>query len=143
MEEDEYELVPLSPVRRLEKRMDTMEKSSASQQMLKEVLDIIKSNQEIVEDIVKVNSEMISRVSELAGDVNMLMEKVNDFITRIEVVAGEEEKKEEPAEGAAKLADVEKKLDEKLTKLEKRVNALVISSLSKQRLLAQPRRQLA
>ena len=47
--EDEYELIPLNPIRRLEKKIETIEKHTASQETIKEVIDIIKSNQEIVE----------------------------------------------------------------------------------------------
>lgn len=131
IEEEEYELVPLSPIRRLERRMELIEKKTISQETIKDVLDIIKSNQELVEDIVKVNSEMIRRVSDMTDNVNMLIAKVNDFVSRIEIAAAEETSKQPES---AESGDAEKRLDERLAKLEKRVNAVILSSLGKQKI---------
>lgn len=133
MEDEEYELVALSPVRRLEKRVDAVEKKSLSQETMKEVLEIIRSNQEIVEDIVKVNSEMISRVSDLARGVDVLMAKVNDFMSRIEIAAGEEQEKK--TEETAKAPEIGKEAGERISKLEKRLNALIMSNLTKQKMI--------
>jgi len=139
-DEEEYELIPLSPIRRLERKVEIMEKRGTSQDILKEVMDIVRSNQEIVEDIVKVNSEMISRVSELANSVNMLMAKVNDFISRVEVAAGEEKEETTETTGAAdKWAEIERRFSERLDKMEKRVNALLLSSMARQKLVARAR----
>ena len=41
--EDEYELIPLSPIRRLEKKVEHMEKNATSGEMLGELMDIIKT----------------------------------------------------------------------------------------------------
>lgn len=132
MDEEEYELVPLSPIRRLERKMEVVEKRTISHETIREVLEIIKSNQELVEDIVKVNSEMISRVSDLAENVNMLIVKVNDFVSRIEIAASEEGGKQ--TETPENTSDADKKTDERLAKLEKRVNAVILSSLAKQKI---------
>ncbi|MBI2232469.1 MAG: hypothetical protein HYU56_00990 [Candidatus Aenigmarchaeota archaeon] len=132
MDEEEYELVPLSPIRRLERKMEVVEKRTISHETIREVLEIIKSNQELVEDIVKVNSEMISRVSDLAENVNMLIVKVNDFVSRIEIAASEESGKQ--TETPENTSDADKKMDERLMKLEKRVNAVILSSLAKQKI---------
>ena len=132
MDEEEYELVPLSPIRRLERKMEVVEKRTISHETIREVLEIIKSNQELVEDIVKVNSEMISRVSDLAENVNMLIVKVNDFVSRIEIAASEEGGKQ--TETPENTSDADKKMDERLMKLEKRVNAVILSSLAKQKI---------
>ncbi|MBS3053024.1 MAG: hypothetical protein J4469_00830 [Candidatus Aenigmarchaeota archaeon] len=132
MDEEEYELVPLSPIRRLERKMEVVEKRTISHETIREVLEIIKSNQELVEDIVKVNSEMISRVSDLAENVNMLIVKVNDFVSRIEIAASEESGKQ--TEIPENTSDADKKMDERLMKLEKRVNAVILSSLAKQKI---------
>ena len=133
--EDEYELIPLNPIRRLEKKIETIEKHTASQETIKEVIDIIKSNQEIVEDIVKVNSEMISRVSDLSNDVKELMKRVNDFVSRVEITAAEQEEKKEKAEDAVKTSNLEKLMNERLDKIERRVNAIILSSMNRQKLM--------
>ena len=122
--EEEYELVPLNPVRRLEKRVARIEKTGTSSDTTKELLDIVRVNQTVIEEVVKIDSEMIKRVSELSDAVGKMLEKMNEFFGRIEV-AGEQTHET----GSPEIA---KKVDERLVKLEKRVNALLLSAMSKQ-----------
>lgn len=125
-EEEEYELVPLSPVRRLEKRMERLEKVGTSQEMAKELIDIVRSNQQVVDDIVKINSEIINKVSELAMSVRDLSDKINDFMERIEVAPEEAEKED-------RTKEIEEKFDARLGKIEKRINALILATMPRVR----------
>jgi division protein CdvB (Snf7/Vps24/ESCRT-III family) len=129
MEEEEFELVPLNPIRRMEKRVDRLEKSGLSTEMIKELVDVVKTNQEVVDSIVKVNSEMINKVSELSANVSQLVAKMNDFMSRIEVVS---EGKEGTPEEVKTVASDE--YNKRLDKLEKRINALLLSSMAKTRM---------
>ncbi|MBI2173183.1 MAG: hypothetical protein HYT73_03175 [Candidatus Aenigmarchaeota archaeon] len=123
MHEEEYELIPLSPIRKLEKRLDKVEKGGAGGDMMKELVDVVKTNQAIVEDIVKVNSEMMSKVSELSNNVTQLSSRLNDFMNKIEVVSEEPEQK--PADD---------EMGRKLEKMEKRLNAIALSNIAKMRM---------
>ena len=122
MHEEEYELIPLSPIRKLEKRLDRVEKGGAGGDMMKELVDVVKTNQAIVEDIVKVNSEMMTKVSELSTTVAQLTEKLNDFMGKIEVVGEEPEHRHDDA------------MDRKLEKIEKRLNAIALSNIARMKM---------
>ena len=123
MHEEEYELIPLSPIRKLEKRLDKVEKGGTGGDMMKELVDVGKTNQAIVEDIVKVNSEMMSKVSELSNNVTQLTSRLNEFMNKIEVVSEEPEQK-----------PIDDEMGRKLEKMEKRLNAIALSNIAKMRM---------
>jgi len=115
--DEEFELVPMSPIRRIEKRLDRMEDSGMSGDLLKELMNVVKTNQQVVDDVVRINSQMIGRVSDLSNSVNDLTNKLNDFMGRLEVQGAE--KPEEHIE--------DRKMGERLSKMEKRINTLLIA----------------
>ena len=123
MHEEEYELIPLSPIRKLEKRLDRVEKGGTSNEMMKELVDVVKTNQAIVEDIVKVNSEMMSKVSDLSNTVAQLTARLSDFMGKIEVVSDSEPEHRQDDE-----------LERKLEKIEKRLNAIALSNIAKMKM---------
>src|SRR3989338_9676503 len=85
LEEDEYEIVPVGPIRRIEKRVEKMERSGSGNEMVKELIDVVRTNQKIIDEVVKINSEMINKISELSSHVTQMTEKLTDFLERIEV----------------------------------------------------------
>src|SRR3989344_2871878 len=123
--EDEYELVPMNPIRKMEKRLDRVEKNSSGGEMMKELIDVVRTNQQIVDDIVKINSDMIGRVSGLAASVQQMTEKLNEFMNRLEVVGSSAETSVE----APKNDEMERRME----KLEKRINSMVLSSATRRR----------
>ena len=123
--EDEYELVPMNPIRKMEKRLDRMEKNSSGGEMVKELIDVVRTNQQIVDDIVKINSDMIGRVSGLAASVQQMTEKLNEFMSRLEVVGNTTETSTE----TPKNDEMERRME----KLEKRINSIVLSSATRRR----------
>ena len=122
MHEEEYELIPLNPIRKLEKRLDRVEKSGTGGEMLKELVDVVKTNQAIVEDIVKINSETMAKVTELSATVAQLTEKLNDFMGKIEIV-GDSEPEHKDSD-----------MDRKLEKIEKRLNAIALSNIARMKM---------
>lgn len=107
--------------------MERMEKSSAGGEMVKELIDVVRTNQQIVDDIVKINSDMIGRVSSLSTSVQQMTEKLNEFMGRLEVVGSA------PPEAAAQSAEINDETARRLERLEKRINSLVLSSAAKRR----------
>ncbi len=127
MGEDEYELVPINPIRKMEKRLEKLEKVGGGISTVQELVEIVKINQQVVDDIVKINSDLVNKVSSLSTAVDNLSGKINDFMERIEI-AGEERT------GATESFDsdkIEKKLDERLGKIEKRMNSMILSRVPK------------
>ena len=126
--DDEYEIIPVSPLRKLEKRIDDLEKAGVEAETIRELVDIVRSNQRVVDEIVKVNSDMMSKVSVLAASVNNLSERVSDFMGRIELAGENEPAQGEPKEYAYREpAERHEGSDARLVKLEKRVNALILA----------------
>ncbi len=125
--EDEYELIPLSPIRRIEKRLERLERTGTATETIKELTEIVRTNQHVVDNVIKLNAEMLSKVSEMVTAVNAMTVKMNDFISRIEIASAG--KVEEPEEGGG----LEKRVDERLSKLEKRMNAILLSSMKVRR----------
>lgn len=123
--EDEYELIPMNPIRRLEKRMERMERTGSANETTKELIEIVRANQHVIDDVVRMNAEMISRMSELLGSVNSMTAKINDFMGRLEVAS---------EHGEADDSGAKKELDDRMIKLEKRLNALVLSTLARKKM---------
>ncbi len=126
-ENDDYELVPLNPIRRLERKLESLEKKG-SEGLNDQILEMIKTNQRIVDDLSKMNVDTVKAITELKGSIQNLIDKLDDFLTRIDVI------EEEPSETSKDLIEENKKLleshqqlMEKIEKMEKKVNALVLS----------------
>jgi uncharacterized coiled-coil protein SlyX len=125
---DEYELIPMDPIRRVEKRLERLEKSGSGSDTIRELTEIVRANQHVIDDVVKINSDMVKRISDLLNSVDTLTGKLNEFINRIEVAS----------EGTEEKGEAMEKIDERLAKLEKRLNALLLSVLPKTRLRREP-----
>ncbi|MBI4896504.1 MAG: hypothetical protein HY832_03055 [Candidatus Aenigmarchaeota archaeon] len=138
--EDEYELIPMSPIRRIEKRVERIEHAGVGNDMIKELVDVVRTNQQIVDDIVKINSEMMNKLGDLSGAVGKMTDKVDEFMNRIEIVGSHEGPiGEETATISQQTRDTED-IDRRLQKLEKRINALLLAKMAKNR-MQQPMRR--
>ncbi len=126
---DEYELVPLNPIRRLERKIEELEKNG-SHGLNDQIIEMIKTNQKIVDDLAKMNVDTVKSITELKGSIQTLVDKLSNFLERIDVV------EEEPTKETNKLIEENKKLLEshqqlleKIEKIERKVNALVLSRI--------------
>ena len=126
IEEEEYELVPVGPLRRIEKRMEKIEKGGTNNEMVKELIDVVRTNQKIIDEVVKINSEMINKVSDLNAKVSELTEKMSDFLERVET--GNE------TESVAPVEQKNPETDLRIEKLEKRINSLLLSTIKAKQL---------
>ncbi|MBI2971230.1 MAG: hypothetical protein HYY37_02300 [Candidatus Aenigmarchaeota archaeon] len=125
--EEEYEIIPVSPIRRIERRLERLERIGTGSESNKELIEIVKANQHVIDDMVRINSEMMSRMSSLLESVHTMTGKVNEFMSRIEVAG------EKPSENSEESKDLERKMDERLVKLEKRVNAMLLTAIAKRK----------
>lgn len=93
MAEEEYEVIPTSPLRRLEKRISKVEAASSSsqiQKLIEQIIELIKSNQRIIDDVIKADSELRNEMSKLPGRIDVLVSSMNEFIELLKVSATEE-----------------------------------------------------
>lgn len=113
--EEEYEVIPTSPLRKLEKRMMKVESTTTSSEvrrLIEQIIELIKGNQRIIDDVVKANAELRTELSAIPGKVDELLASMHEFIDILKVSASEESPKEssEPVlKKLAELVDLEKR----------------------------------
>jgi hypothetical protein len=131
MAEEEYEIIPTSPLKRLEKRISKVESSTSSsqiQKLIEQIIELIKSNQRVIDDVIKADSELRNEISKIPGRIDNLIVNMNEFIELLkasateETVAGMSKEAMEPLVG---------KMDELVNQNKKAVetNQAVLSSL--------------
>jgi len=89
---DEYELVPMSPLRRLEKRIELLEQSGTmdGKEFYRELVDIIRMNQQIVDELAKANDALRIEISKLPPRMEELISHMKELISFIKASANEE-----------------------------------------------------
>jgi len=90
---EEYEVVALSPVRRLERRLDQMESGTTAKEINKlvdEMIELIKANQQIVDDLVRANLDLRNEISRIPGKMDELMGTLNEFVSLLKAASQEE-----------------------------------------------------
>ena len=90
--DEEYELIPMSPIRRLEKRLERLESSSAidSRGIFREIIDIVRMNQQVVDELVKSTNSLKMELSKLPAKLDELIMNLKEIISFIKS-SGEEE----------------------------------------------------
>jgi predicted RNase H-like nuclease (RuvC/YqgF family) len=128
---DEYELISVTPLRKLEKRLDVIEKGSPGYNaVLRDLVEMMKENQHVVDSLIKTNSELISNIGELSQRLSGLTGKFGEFMDSIEVAGTSEEPQEwsNIKKEAHQMADLNKELEDRIKKLERQMK---LSSLSR------------
>jgi hypothetical protein len=89
---DEYELVPMSPLRRMEKRIDLLEQSGTmdGKEFYREMVDIIRMNQQIVDELAKANDALRIEISKLPARMEELISNMKELISFIKASVIEE-----------------------------------------------------
>jgi len=135
-EQEEFELIPLSPLRRLEKRIDQIETKSGgdSKDFIKEIVDIVRMNQQIVDELAIANDALRIELSKIPGRMDELINNLHELISFIKASAVEEspgptnfqplvEKLDQLVQENKKIAEINKNLlgsmDELQNKLKK------------------------
>jgi len=91
--DEEYEVIPTSPIRRLEKRLSKIEATSSSseiQRLIEQIIELIKSNQRIIDDVIKADAELRSEISRVPGKIDELLGNMGEFIDLLKASATEE-----------------------------------------------------
>jgi len=93
MVDEEYEIIPTSPIRRIEKRIEKLEttgSSSESRRLIEQIIELIKSNQRVIDDVVKSNFELRSEMSKIPGKVDQLIGSMSEFMELLKTSATED-----------------------------------------------------
>lgn len=110
--EEEYELIPVSPIKRLEKRVKRLEAERAvgASEFLREVISIIRMNQGLVNELVKASDSLRIELSKLPARLERLIETQDELLKLIKASA-EEEKAAPPAELKVLIERLDKLID--------------------------------
>ena len=87
---EEYEIIPMSPLRRLEKRIDKVESNTGSHEVIREIIDIVRMNQQMVDELAKSNDALRIELSKLPGKIDELVNNMKEIVSFIKS-SGEEE----------------------------------------------------
>ncbi len=93
MAEEEYEIIPTSPLKRLEKRINRVEASSSTsqtQRLIEQIIELIKSNQRVIDDVIKADSELRNELSKIPGRIDNLVSGMSEFMELLKASATEE-----------------------------------------------------
>ena len=137
MTEDEvnYEIIPVTPIKRLEERMKRVESTGSSttlQNLINQVIELIRSNQKIVNDVIQANSDLRNELSKLPSKIDELVSTMNNFLSLVEA-AGREElsaPQQTNAEFLKPIVDELKKISDQNQKLVEN-NQMVLEELDK------------
>ena len=91
--DEEYEIIPTSPLRRLEKRLSKLEASTPSseiQRLIEQIIELIKSNQRVIDDVIKADSELRNEISKIPGKIDQLLSSMNEFLEMLKTSTTEE-----------------------------------------------------
>ncbi|MBU0530856.1 MAG: hypothetical protein KKC05_04235 [Nanoarchaeota archaeon] len=132
MDYEEYEVVPTSPIRNLERRVSRVETSSSSSEvrrLIEQIIELIKSNQRIIDDVIKADSELRDELSRIPGKIDDLLMSMHEFMELLKTSATEETVSDISKDV---MAPVVKKMDELVenTKKNTEVNQAALTSLS-------------
>ena len=110
IKESDYELIPMSPIRRLEKRLEKVESLSVpeSGSVFKDVIEIVRMNQLIVDQLAKSNDALRIEISKLPAKIDELVMDLKELINFVKA-SGHQEQREMSRETMAPLLA---KLDE-------------------------------
>ncbi len=91
--DDDYEIIPTSPLRRLEKRISQVESTSSTsevQRLVEQIIELIKSNQRIIDDVIKSDAELRDEISRVPGKIDELLGSMREFMEILKTSATEE-----------------------------------------------------
>lgn len=136
MEEDEgeYEIVPASPLKRIEQRLARVEQSagpSEVRKLIEEIVEMIKSNQRVLDDTLRANAELRDEVAKLPTRMDTMITHLMEFVDMLKA-AGEGGEEQKPLIDPQVFAGSEAKLAE-LVELNRKnldVGQAVLASLS-------------
>jgi len=92
-ESESYEIIPVTPLKKLEQRMERVEQTGTIpqlQSLITQIIELIRSNQKIVNDVIQANSELRNEISKLPPKIEELTAMMRNFINLVEA-AGKEE----------------------------------------------------
>ena len=146
-EREEFELIPMSPVRRLEKRMDQIESAPNLnvKDFMHEIVEVVRMNQQLVDEMAKANDALRIELSRLPARLEDLISSMHELISYIKASAAEETaagsvtnmqpllaKMDELVEGNKKVVESNQSMIATLEQIDKKLRRPVQSAAAQQ-----------
>ncbi len=90
MDDDDYEVIPMGPIRKLERRVENLQEQqeqteqsgggTGNEELVRDIMDIMKSNQKIVNDMTESTHELRNSVEDLTNKMDSVIDNMNDFM---------------------------------------------------------------
>ena len=125
---EDYEIFPLAPVKKLEKRIERLEEGHSTNQLnslVTQIIELIRSNQKMIEDVIHANTQLRSEMSKIVPKLDDLITEMREFMMLLEVASKEEAGPEtkKTVEQMQKLTEQNAAILEALNNLNKRIRA--------------------
>jgi len=118
-ETESYEIIPVTPLKKLEQRIEKVEQTGTMpqlQSLITQIIELIRSNQKIVNDVIQANAELRNEISKLPPKLEELTNMMKNFISLVEA-AGKEEVSAPSAESLKPLTEYMQKMVDQNQKL--------------------------
>ena len=137
-EEDvSYEIIPVTPIKKLEERIEKIESSGSTpqlQNLINQIIELIRNNQKIVNDVIQANNDLRNELSKLPSKMDELIDTINGFLELVEAAGKEEVTEPQPtqpnADAFKPIIDELKKISDQNQKLVES-NQVVLDELNK------------
>ncbi|MFB6116334.1 MAG: hypothetical protein ABEK10_02370 [Candidatus Nanosalina sp.] len=128
MEDDDYEVIPMGPIRKLERRVENLQEQqekaeqqgggSGNDELVRDILDIMKSNQKIVNDMTESTHELRNSVEDLTNKMDSVIDNMNDFMDLLNQASEMDMEGEVAGNIETRVADaIGDKMDEMVTEV--------------------------
>ena len=90
---ESYEIIPVTPLKKLEQRIERVEQTGTIpqlQSLITQIIELIRSNQKIVNDVIQANAELRNEISKLPPKIEDLTNMMKSFIALVEAAGREE-----------------------------------------------------
>ena len=132
-DDEDYEVIPVTPIRKLEKKLERMETNKGAgsmERVMDKIIDMVTLNQRIVDEMIKANVGLREDISSLVGKMDSLQSKLTNFIDIVES-AGQDES--ESSEAIMVMKNMMKPMIDSISEANEKMvksNSDIVNSLS-------------
>ena len=102
--------------------------SNAPADSIRELINVIRANQKVFGEVIKLNAETVRHVSELTSQISDLAKRVDMLISHMQT----------PSQTPSVSAKKDDELYDRMDKLERRLNAFIIATMPRRRTAPAP-----
>ena len=92
-EKEGYEIIPITPIKKLEQRIEKIEQAGTVpqlQSLINQIIELIRNNQKIVNEVIQANTDLRNEFSKLPPKMDDLSTTMKHFISLVEAAGREE-----------------------------------------------------